>query len=601
MNEEPVIGIDLGTTNSEVAVFIDGRVEIVEEGGSAILPSCVGLDPDGNLLVGVEARNQLVLYPERTVRSVKRKMGTDEKLALGDRTFRPEEISAMILRRLKERAEQRLGRAVSKAVITVPAQFNDAQRQATRDAGAIAGLEVLRIINEPTAACLAYEAAHKHGARTVLAFDLGGGTFDVSIVRMEGDVVEVIASHGDNQLGGDDFDAVLAAGVVDRLYARQEQPTLLTPVSLLRLNRAAETAKAHLSDQTFARLLEDQLPTERGGMERVDEEITRLAFEDLLAPFLARMAAAVHSALADAGLKAREIDEIVLVGGSSRIPAVQNLLEREFGKRPRNDVHPELAVAYGAGVMASRLMGATEQRILVDITPYTFGTSCLGEVRGEYCAYMFQAVIRSGSPLPVRRAESFYTAYDHQKAVEVNIFQGESEDARENALIGRFQVKGLSAVPQGNEIVLHMALDLDGILRVTATEKDTGLSKEVAIENALTKLDAEQIEKSRREVAALFARAPTEFGELDDDETTSTADDEADDAEAPAPAGAPTADLAELLARVKSARPKMDATDQADADRLLAQLAEACGATDVDAVTKAVEELEDLLFYVESE
>ena len=598
MNEEPVIGIDLGTTNSEVAVFVDGRVETVEEDGSAILPSCVGLDPSGNLLVGVEARNQLVLYPDRTVRSVKRKMGTDAKLALGDRVFRPEEISAMILRRLKERAERRLGRTVSKAVITVPAQFNDAQRQATRDAGTIAGLEVLRIINEPTAACLAYEAAHKHGARTVLAFDLGGGTFDVSIVRMEGDVVEVIASHGDNQLGGDDFDAALSADVVDRLYARQAQPSLLTPISLMRLSRAAETAKTHLSDQTFARLLEDQLPTADGGTERVDEEITRLAFEELLAPFLTRMAAAIHSVLAAAGLKAREIDEIVLVGGSSRIPAVQALLEREFGKRPRNDVHPELAVAYGAGVMASRLMGATEQRILVDITPYTFGTSCLGEVRDQYGAYRFASVIRSGSPLPVRRAESFYTAYDNQKEVEVNIFQGENEDARENTLIGRFLVKGLSAVPQGNEIVLHMALDLDGILRVTATEKATGLSKEVAIENALFKLDEAQIEKSRREVAALFRQELSDAAEPDGGEADAPEADAAGEVNAPAEA---SADLADLLKRLTRARLKMDAADQADTDRLLARLAEACGATDADAVTQVVEELEDILFYLESE
>ncbi len=591
-NADPVIGIDLGTTNSEVAVFVDGRVETVEENGTAILPSCVGLDPSGALLVGVEARNQLVLYPDRTVRSVKRKMGTDALLTLGDRTFRPQEISAMILRRLKERAEKRLGRPVAKAVITVPAQFNDAQRQATRDAGAIAGLEVLRIINEPTAACLAYEAAHKHGARTVLAFDLGGGTFDVSIVRMEGDVVEVIASHGDNQLGGDDFDAALAASIADRLYSRQEKPALLTPTAILRLNRAAETAKMHLSDQTFARLIEDQLPTERGGMECIDEEINRLAFEDLLEPFLARMLAAVHRALADAGLKPREIDEIVLVGGSTRIPAVQNLLEREFGKRPRTDVHPDLAVAYGAGVMASRLMGATEQRILVDITPYTFGTSCLGEVRGQFCEYHFAAVIRSGAPLPVRRAESFYTCYDNQEAVEVNIFQGESEDARENTLIGRFRIKGLSRVPQNNEIVLHMALDLDGILRVTATEKATGLSKEVAIENALAKLDAAQLEKSRKEVAALFASAP-----LDDGDAHASEDDDAGLAtEEPSPD-----DCADLLARVTQARAKMDAADQSDTDRILAQLEAARDARDDAAVVKAIEELKDILFYLESE
>ena len=594
---DPIVGIDLGTTNSEAAVFVDGRVETVEENGTAIMPSCVGLDPSGALLVGVEARNQYVLNPERTIRSIKRKMGSEERVPLGEKSYLPQEISAMILRELKQRAERRLGQPVNKAVITVPAQFSDAQRQATRDAGAIAGLEVVRILNEPTAACLAYETAHRHGGKNVLAFDLGGGTFDVSIVRMEGDVVEVIASHGDNHLGGDDFDDSLANFLADSVYARQNQPALLSPLSLHRLNRAAELAKIHLSDQTHAKIIEDNLSTVKNTIEKIDLELSRAEFERLLAPFIDRTLSAAHRALADAGLKPRDIDDIVLVGGSTRIPAVQNVLEREFGKVPRRDVHPELAVAYGAGVMASRLMGAADQRILVDITPYTFGTSCIGEIDGQVSYHTFAPVIKAGTPLPVSRAEVFFTSYDNQEKVDCRIFQGDNVDARKNILIGRFMVEGLSPVPSGNEIVLNMSLDLDGILRVTATEKATGLRKDVKIENALAKLDDAQIAAARAKVAELFGDEGENEAEIVDVDETSGPEKQVGQS-----AGGAAGDekIKLLLDRVVKARPAMDEVDRRDTEKLVARLEEIKSSGDPDAAGRIISELEDILFYLET-
>lgn len=600
---EPIIGIDLGTTNSEVAVWTDGRIEIVEHHGSPILPSCVGLDPSGTLLVGREAYNQAVLFPDRTVLSVKRLMGTGEKIQLGDRTYRPREISGMILRRLKEQAEQRLGVPVGKAVITVPAQFSDAQRQATRDAGAIAGLDVVRIINEPTAACLAYDRGDTDvGARRVLAFDLGGGTFDVSIVQMEGDVVEVIASHGDNHLGGDDMDALLADRLLEEVRGTSpEGAGDLTPAGSCRLRRAAETAKMHLSDHPHARVLEGEISTSGGELASLDVEIARAEFEDMLGPLLDRMLAAVQQALADAGMKPADVDEILLVGGATRVPAVQRMLEGALGKRPRRDVHPDLAVVYGAGVLAGRLMGTREQRVLVDITPCTFGTSCLGPLNGEMSEYLFVPVIRSGTPLPVNRGESFYTVYDNQSGVDVKVFQGEGEDARDNILIGRFHVEGLSRVPAGNEVVLNMRLDLDGILQVDATEKRTGLRKEVRIEDALAKLTDEEIERSRRAVEALFGPEASFEAAGQEEEAEAEARGPASGADAPRAPG--VQDLArkipELSRRIEACRQDMDELDRSDADRLLGALRETRDRGDREEMQRLVTELEDILFYAE--
>ena len=495
----------------------------------------------------------------------------------------------MILRELKNRAEERLGRPVSKAVITVPAQFSDAQRQATRDAGAIAGLEVLRIVNEPTAACLAYGKGGAEEGRNVLAFDLGGGTFDVSVVRVEGDVVEVISSHGDNRLGGDDMDQLIADWITQHVHAQQSKQAPLTTVSEHRVSRCAEIAKIHLTDHPHARIAEDSLETERGTMESINTEIPRSDFEEWIAPFVARTLAAVHKALADAGLPAGQIDEVILVGGATRVPAVQNALERELGKRPRRDVHPDLAVAYGAGVMAARLMGSLDHRVLVDITPYTFGTSAVGILEDRPTPYLFVPVIKSGTPLPVSKTEAFSTLHDEQGEVDVSVFQGESEDARQNTLIGRFLITGLSAVPAGNEIDMNMALDLDGILRVTAVEKMTGLSKDVQIENALAKLSEEDIACSRAQIREMFGEGPEPSG----------AEGSAPEPGRLLPGDRRTSE--EFADRVAGARARMDEVDGRDADELLARLRDAEKASDTQAVGELSGQLEDLLFYVEAE
>lgn len=582
---ETVIGIDLGTTNSEVAVVKDGRITIVEVEGSQLVPSFVALNPREQLIVGVEARNQYLAYPERSIRSIKRLMGSDEKVFLGESAYLPQEISAMIIKKLKLAAEDCLGRPVARAVITVPAQFSDAQRQATRDAGEMAGLEVARIINEPTAACLSYENKHPDRVEKILAFDLGGGTFDVSIVEAEGEVIEVVSSHGDNHLGGDDIDDLIADWVVRKIYADQKSPSPLAPPALHRLKTAAETAKIRLSDYPHSLISEDHLLTESGAAEAIEATLDRGEFEEMIRPLVDKMLLAVYQALADAGLKASDLDEIILVGGATRIPFIQNLLESELGRCPRRGVHPDLAVAFGAGVMAARLMGQSDHRVLVDITPFTFGTSSLGLVDGVYGPHLFVPVIKAGTPLPVSRAESFVTVTDCQKKVDVTVFQGENPDSRKNIFIGNFLVENLSSVPAGNEIILNMSLDLDGILRVTAVERSTGLTKEITIKDALAMLTDQQIARSKTMINRLFG----EEIPGDDEEGES--------------AGESTGGLEEkrnvLVGRVEKLSGKMDETDRMDAADWLAELERAAQAGDEREFERIAAELEDLIFYLE--
>lgn len=593
--DDPIIGIDLGTTNSEVAVFKDGRVEIVVENNRDMLPSVVGLDNSGQLIVGDEARNQYVLYPERTIKSIKRKMGSDEKVRLGDKEYLPQEISAIILRELKARAERCLGHRVAKAVITVPAYFSDAQRQATRDAGAIAGLEVVRILNEPTAACLAYESTASQSVKNVLAFDLGGGTFDVSVVKMQGDLVEVIASHGDNRLGGDDFDELLLHHILKEYYKQQQTSAALAATSLSRLQRSAEAAKIRLSDDYYTAIIEDNLSAEDGVAVHLETEVSRDQFEAVIGSLLAKTLTSVHHALAQARLKPADIDEAILVGGSTRIPAVSRLLNAEIAVQPRQDVHPYLAVAYGAGVMAARLMGAKDQRILVDITPYTFGTSAFALLNGEYVPYAFVPIIKASTPLPVRRSDLFYTLQDGQDVVDCSIFQGDHDDARQNILVGKFRVEGLSdEAPAGNPIVIHMHLDLDGILRVTATEKRTGLSKNVTIEHSLDKLDADAVARSREQVAQLFGGDTLGGGDLDDEgEAPILAPPDADRHNA--------GTCREILRRLEAAKARMDDVDRKDAESLANELNAAMANGDDKKIGALITSMEDLLFFLETE
>ena len=384
MSRDVIAGIDLGTTNSEIALVRDGRVRVIEWKGRKILPSVVGLDPEGRLLVGEEAKNQLKAYPERTVRSIKRMMGSGEKVRLGKEAFTPPEISAFILKELVRRAEESTGLKIEKVVITVPAYFSDAQRQATRAAGRIAGLDVVRLINEPTAASLAYGTAGKGGADGVyLVYDFGGGTFDVSVVRVENEVTEVLASHGDVRLGGDDFDALLAEHLVRGLPGRSKD-SVRDPALWARLLEAAEAARRRLSEDVSVKVSEEFLGKDASGKPlHLEKEVSRGEFEDLVRSLVEKSMESVVRALDSAGLRASDIDEVLLVGGVTRTPLIQEELESFFGKPPRRDLHPDLCVAQGAALHGARIAGDRDAKVLVDVTPYSFGPSCLGELEGE--------------------------------------------------------------------------------------------------------------------------------------------------------------------------------------------------------------------------
>ncbi|MBK9395400.1 MAG: Hsp70 family protein, partial [Uliginosibacterium sp.] len=523
-----IVGIDLGTTNSEIAVVRHGRIEIIDiEAGVPILPSVVGLGDDNVLLVGAAARNQYVLHPERTIRSVKRRMGEATHLALGDKQYSPPEISAMILLRLKKIAETHLGVAVSKAVITVPAYFSDAQRQATREAGEIAGLEVVRILNEPTAAALAYgahrstqtSAAEGAPTRKALVYDLGGGTFDVSVVNMEGVVVEVLASHGNNHLGGDDFDQCIVDFVLAHLntaHGIDSATAAASPIAMARLYRAAEAAKIALSSHPYATLAEEFLYEKNGAPVHLSLEISRHEYETMIEPFIHETMDAMHVALSGAKLAVSAIDEVLLVGGATRTPMVARLLEALTGILPHGEIDPDLCVAMGAAIQGEIIAGGTTPTVLIDVTPYTFGTSTVADLGGREYPYCFVPLIRRNTPIPTSHSEVFYTMFDNQEAVEVTVFQGEEPDALDNIEIGRFVVKGLRQVPAGNPIVIDFAIDINGILHVRASEKKSGLEFSITIDNAITRFQDGKLDEARKRISSMFA---DDFGPDDEADT----------------------------------------------------------------------------------
>jgi molecular chaperone DnaK (HSP70) len=572
---DEIVGIDLGTTNSEIAIYRNGRPDVLADArGRFILPSVVALSETGELLVGEEARNQFLLYPERTVRSIKRRMGSDDKVHLGERDYTPQEISAMILSRLKEIARQALGWPVRKAVITVPAYFSDAQRQATREAGEIAGLEVVRIINEPTAAALVYEAAQHQGKR-ILVYDLGGGTFDVSVVRIEGGVVEVISSHGNNHLGGDDFDHKIVEHVLEHLKLKHSVDISGEVRAMARVSRAAEAAKRQLSDHPFARVQEEYLTERDGAPVNLDLELARHDYEAMIAPFIEETLGAIHIALESAALTASQVDEILLVGGATRTPMIRRRLMEVFGNEPRGEVDPDLCVALGAAIQGAAMAGTEVSAVLVDVTPYTFGTSALGELNGDLYPYCYIPIIPRNTSIPVRRSDVFFTVADSQTEVDVRIFQGESGDALENIQLGEFRVTGLSKAPAGNPVILDLALDRDGILQVSAREKATGLERRITIDKAMSRYDQGQMEAARERIGALFE----------------------------APAAVETASDSALDALLAKASTKLD--DVAEEDRseiidLIEAIRDARGDGDSAAVDAARSQLQDLLFYLET-
>jgi molecular chaperone DnaK len=572
-----IIGIDLGTTNSEVAVVRDGRTRIIEVDGSKILPSVVGLADDGTLLVGQAARNQYTLYPERTIRSVKRRMGEDVTLALGDTHYRPQEISALILQRLKRAAEDSLGQPVGKAVITVPAYFSDAQRQATRDAGELAGLEVVRIINEPTAAALAYEIDHEE-AKTILVYDLGGGTFDVSVVRLSRELTEVLASHGNNQLGGDDFDAKLVEHVVAHLKETQGVDPSEQRTAMARIVRACETAKITLSDAPYARIEEEYLLEHKGAPVNLSLEIDRLTYEELIADYLDETLEAVHIALKSADLTVSDIDEVLLVGGATRTPVIQRRLEETLGIQPRAEVDPDLCVADGAAIQAAVIAGQQVSGVLVDITPYTFGTSAMGLFNGEPYPYTYVPVIRKNTPIPVTKTEAFQTLYDGQQIIEVNVYQGEDPDALNNTEIGSFRIEGLRDVPAGNILLTTFELDVNGILRVTSREKATGLEQRITIDNATARFEGTEFTAARERLSSLIEG---EFG------TVSEEDREGVQARA-------------LIEKAERLMETANTEDREDLVDLIEGVRDALAGGDETALAEAVTALTDLVYYLES-
>ena len=609
-----IVGIDLGTTNSEVAGFLDGRVQVLGP-GNKILPSCVGFSAGGELLVGESARNQLALYPDRTIRSIKRRMGSSESVMIAGKSFSPTEVSSLILRELVGWAKGALGGTPNKAVITVPAYFSDAQRAATREAGALAGLEVVRILNEPTAASLAYGYAGG-GRHTALVYDLGGGTFDVSVVSVEGEITEVLASHGNNRLGGDDFDDLLAAHLC-REFERQHGIDVRqgnTPGAKARLWWAAEEAKKKLSSEVYVQIREESVTTRNGRPLHLEMEISRKDYEDMIRGLVESTLDSVSKALSDSGRKPSDMDAVLLVGGSTRTPLVFEMLRERIGIEPRQDVHPDLCVALGAGVLASRLSGRDAGRVLVDVSPYSFGISFLGERGGVPYPHCYKPIIRRNTPLPLTRSEEYSTSHPFQTEVDLQVYQGEDEDALKNIPVGNFTIEGLTGMSGANEMICRMRLDLDGILEVTAVEKRTGKSKRITIDNALKAKSDEEIRAARKRLEEMFqARAEAlehdhdhDHGDEDWDpegwnhEELSALDPALSEMEAAFRDPLPGEDVAVgLVERSRKLLERMHAEDREEAVELHERIHEAIKMGDVLGMNEAARGLKELLFFME--
>jgi molecular chaperone DnaK len=592
-----IVGIDLGTTNSEVALVRDGQPHVFKgEDDDPILPSFVGLSEDGRLLVGKAARNQWVLAPERTIKSIKRKMGQDVKVKLGDQEYRPQEISAMILKALRDRAARELGQPINKAVITVPAYFNDAQRQATREAGELAGLEVVRILNEPTAASLTYDPNQRE-LRRMLVYDLGGGTFDVSIVQVQEGVVEVLSSHGDTQLGGDDFDDLLLKHLCDRFQGEHGVDLRADLVAKSRVLRAAEAAKRHLSYHPFARIEEEFIAEKEGRPLHLSLEINREEYEQLIRPLMNRTMDCVQRALDDSRLTGSQINKVVLVGGSTRTPLVSRLLEERLGQPAHQEVNPDLCVAMGASIQAGLIAGQEVGAVLVDITPHSLGIKCLDEMHGFEFPFRFAPIINRNTPLPASRSEIFHTVYDRQKEVEIDVYQGESDDVRNNHRVGRFLIQGLAPVPAGNQLVVQLDLNLDGILKVSARERATGLQKQITIDNALARFEREERSAAQERLAHLWEE-PETAEPLGDGEQAETG-------EVPSLVPGPREGQREavqaraLLEKAERLLEKVATEDRAEIERQMEKIRVALTDRQWDKVKAASDELAVTLFYLD--
>ncbi len=569
-----VIGIDLGTTNSVVAVMEGGEPTVItNQEGSRLTPSVVGFSKNGERLVGQLAKRQAVSNPDRTISSIKRHMGTNYRVEIDDKKYSPEEISAMILQKLKADAEKYLGETVSQAVITVPAYFSDSQRQATKDAGKIAGLEVLRIINEPTAAALAY-GIDKSEDHTVMVYDLGGGTFDVSILDVGDGVFEVKATNGDTHLGGDDFDQRIIDWMVDEFKKAEGIDLSADRMAMQRLREAAEKAKIELSGVMSTNINLPFITAGADGPKHLDMDLTRAKFEEMTADLVERTMGPTRQAMSDAGMSASDINKVILVGGSTRIPAVQEAIKKFMGKEPHRGVNPDECVAVGAAIQAGVLAGEVKDVLLLDVTPLSLGIETAGGI--------FTRMIDRNTTIPTSKSQIFSTYSDNQPSVDIHVLQGERDMAADNKTLGRFELSGIPAAPRGvPKIEVTFDIDANGIVNVKAKDLGTGKEQKITITSSGT-LDKDEVDRLVKEAEA---NAEADKKRKEAVEARNQADSLCYQAEKT------IKDMEgkgsdELIAKVKTA---MDA------------LKEKMKGDDVDAIKKATEELTKPLYELSAE